>query len=187
MKLKVTEKRIQANRKNSVLGHTAWSQKQSDIYTANPSYCKQCNIILPQTKKRNKFCSTSCSAIFNNASRIGVEKIPRHPCAYCSAPTLSKYCSVACSAEGSRKYKDPVEAEKIKRNRVREISANYRAKVKNQTPIDADRKAMQKFYADCPKGYEVDHIIPISKGGLHSLENLQYLTITENRRKSNKL
>ena len=34
---------------------------------------------------------------------------------------------------------------------------------------------------------EVDHIIPISKNGMHTLSNLQYLTIRENRQKSNKL
>jgi len=60
------------------------------------------------------------------------------------------------------------------------------AKKRNQTPDDADIPAMQQFYKNCPLGYEVDHKIPISKGGLHSLENLQYLTISENRKKSNK-
>lgn len=44
-----------------------------------------------------------------------------------------------------------------------------------------------QFYKNCPKGYEVDHIIPVSKGGLHILSNLQYLTKQENRRKSDKL
>ena len=34
--------------------------------------------------------------------------------------------------------------------------------------------------------YEVDHIIPISKGGVHAPWNLQVLTQTENRRKYNK-
>ena len=51
----------------------------------------------------------------------------------------------------------------------------------------AINNALQEFYANCPKGYEVDHLIPISKGGLHSLSNLQYLTKSENRRKSNKM
>lgn len=60
-------------------------------------------------------------------------------------------------------------------------------KKKNQTPVDADIPAMQLFYINCPVGHEVDHIVPISKGGLHSLENLQYLTISENRKKSNKV
>ena len=44
-----------------------------------------------------------------------------------------------------------------------------------------------KFYKNCPKGYEVDHIIPVSKGGKHRLSNLQYLTKEDNRRKSNKV
>jgi len=67
------------------------------------------------------------------------------------------------------------------------VTANYRAKKHNQTPDNADLEAIKKFYANCPKGYEVDHIIPISKGGLHVLENLQYLTISENRKKHNKI
>jgi 5-methylcytosine-specific restriction endonuclease McrA len=63
----------------------------------------------------------------------------------------------------------------------------YMAKRKNQTPEDVDIKALQQFYINCPNGYEVDHIHPVSKGGLHTLENLQYLTISENRKKSNKI
>ena len=97
-----------------------------------------------------------------------------------------KYCSRACSANGSRKY-TPEEAAAIRKNRVREVSANYRAKLRDQTPPDADRAAIQEFYAKCPKGYEVDHIVPISRGGLHTLENLQYLTVAQNRSKSNKV
>jgi len=187
MTLKLTHQRLEANRKNSVAGATATKQKFVEAYDANPSYCKQCNTKLPQDKKHNQFCSRSCSATFSNANKIGIEKKPRHPCAHCGAPTLNKYCSIACSANGRKKIKDPVKAKQHHRNRVREISANYRAKVKNQTPADADRKAIQEFYANCPEGYEVDHKIPISKGGLHTLSNLQYLTITENRKKSNKL
>lgn len=66
----------------------------------------------------------------------------------------------------------------------------YNAKKKNQIPKNQTKEEVQKikqFYIDCPKGYEVDHIIPISKGGLHKFSNLQYLTISENRKKSNKI
>ena len=69
MKLKLTEKRLTANRKNSVLGSKAWSKQCNEAYKANPTYCKHCNIILPQEKKRNLFCSTSCAAIYNNAKK----------------------------------------------------------------------------------------------------------------------
>lgn len=46
---------------------------------------------------------------------------------------------------------------------------------------------VKKFYKDRPKGYWVDHIIPITRGGKHCLSNLQYLRPVENIKKSNRL
>lgn len=89
--------------------------------------------------------------------------------------------------ESMKKYKTDAER-KLALNRMsRESYARYSARRKFQTPVDEDLSAIRKFYLDCPEGYEVDHIIPISKGGPHSLSNLQYLTIKENRQKGNKL
>lgn len=189
MKLELTPKRLSANKRNAILGGQAFSEKRAALYQQNPSYCCHCNSILPQSKKNNKFCSQSCAATYNNI------KFPKRKstktetsCLYCSKLTFSKkYCSTQCSAEARKKYKTPEEKLTAVRSRVREVSANYRANLRNQTPVDADRKAIKEFYANCPEGYEVDHIIPISKGGLHTLENLQYLTIKENRSKSNKI
>jgi len=62
-------------------------------------------------------------------------------------------------------------------------------KRKYRLPKWADIEAIRKFYMNKPQGYEVDHIIPLSGktvSGLHVLENLQYLTIAENRSKNNK-
>ena len=50
-----------------------------------------------------------------------------------------------------------------------------------------EKHLIGEFYKNCPEGYEVDHIIPVSKGGKHKLSNLQYLTMEENRRKSAKI
>jgi 5-methylcytosine-specific restriction endonuclease McrA len=85
------------------------------------------------------------------------------------------------------KYHTEEDRLNAKRMLGREAYARYAARKKFQTPIDEDLKAIKQFYLNCPEGYEVDHIIPISKGGPHSLSNLQYLTANENRRKNAKL
>jgi hypothetical protein len=76
------------------------------------------------------------------------------------------------------------------KGKVNSYVAKYRAAKLNATPPWADLEAIKRFYENCPHGYEVDHIIPLQGEtvcGLHVLENLQYLTARENRRKSNKL
>lgn len=55
------------------------------------------------------------------------------------------------------------------------------------SPLKPDLEVIKEIYRNCPKGYHVDHIIPISKGGLHHEDNLQYLTPHENRSKGDKI
>jgi len=185
-KLQITPKRLAANRKNSIKGGAVLKSRALLEYNTNPPHCKYCSGIIPYEKRKiNQFCSQSCAATFNNTGQVR-RKNPLNSCQYCGNLCERKYCSVKCSAEHRRKY-SLEEVGAIKKTQIRETSANYRAKLRNQTPADADRKAIRSFYENCPKGYEVDHIIPISKGGLHTLENLQYLTISENRRKGNKI
>lgn len=75
--------------------------------------------------------------------------------------------------------------EKVKAKRLR------RAKAERQsTPKWVDKKELNKIYAGCPKGYQVDHIIPLlgdNVSGLTVPWNLQYLPKHENAKKGNKI
>ena len=69
-------------------------------------------------------------------------------------------------------------------------AAKRRAAKRQRTPIWADINAIKDFYAKCPEGYHVDHIIPLrgkTVSGLHVLNNLQYLPASENQKKFNLL
>lgn len=56
-------------------------------------------------------------------------------------------------------------------------------------PLWADLGKLKEIYKNCPEGYHVDHVIPLQGDlvcGLHVETNLQYLTVSENLKKSNK-
>jgi hypothetical protein len=103
------------------------------------------------------------------------------------------------SAEYYRKNKAILaEKERIWRqnNRARccEKGARRRAKLRNQTPKNANKKLIMAFYyaaqriSACTKiPFHVDHHIPIDKGGLHHQGNLRILTASANCRKRNKV
>lgn len=69
----------------------------------------------------------------------------------------------------------------------------YRAAKLQATPkwlTKKQLKQMEDMYINCPKGYQVDHIIPlqgINVCGLHVPWNLQYLTVSDNIKKRNKV
>lgn len=79
----------------------------------------------------------------------------------------------------------------VKENPGKNVAKTYkrRAAKWKRTPKWADLKAIAEFYANCPEGFHVDHIIPLRGkivSGLHTLENLQYLPALENYKKANK-
>lgn len=110
-----------------------------------------------------KFCSQSCSATYNN--RLYPKRIK------------------TVVAPKPKKEKQVLSIKEMKSRRVQAVLA-YRAKKYGATPKDVDRKILNKIYSHCPEGYEVDHIVALSEGGLHAPENLQYLPALENRRKN---
>ena len=69
------------------------------------------------------------------------------------------------------------------------LKRKYIADKGSRTPPWADLKAIVEFYKNCPKGFHVDHKLPLRGkyvSGLHVVGNLQYLPAIENLRKNNR-
>lgn len=134
-------------------------------------------------KDQKKYCSKSCATKINNQGNRRHGK-PKAKCIICGNDCCDykrKYCSNKCQGIASRTSDDD------KRARNAEKQARYRMKGYRNFAPDADRNIMKEFYKNCPEGYEVDHIIPLSKGGLHHQNNLQYLIMKDNRSKGNRI
>lgn len=93
-----------------------------------------------------------------------------------------QYCSYSCAYAARKKTKEH------RRKLLNKNAAQRRANMKEAMIIlnKEEKEQLKQIYLNCPFGYEVDHIKPVSKGGKHHPGNLQYLTIHENRRKYNK-
>ena len=83
-----------------------------------------------------------------------------------------------------RKYRS------LKRKEILARNAKYRSYKLQAIPKFANLNKIKEIYKNCPKGYHVDHIIPLKGNivcGLHVEWNLQYLPSKDNCSKSNKL
>lgn len=82
-------------------------------YDKNPNICRCCGVSLPYNKRRNKFCSSACSATLNNTGnkRFGFASSPlkKHThiqlCIKCGnvvKRNASKYCSQKCMGDHTK-------------------------------------------------------------------------------------
>ena len=100
-------------------------QERINLYNLNPKTCKRCNKTLGYFEKRKLFCSSSCSATFNNLKRT--ENIRKNPKQYKEKRAPVSWNCLNCEKEhttvawrvgkycGSRCQKDHQYKERIKK------------------------------------------------------------------------
>src|ERR1035437_988360 len=109
-----------------------------------------------------------------------------------------KPCYLAANADSRKRlgstwkvYKYPVEKQRVCTNTWRKNNLAYDAMRQRERtalklrafPLWANRENIKEIYKHCPKGFHVDHEIPLkgkNVSGLHVEFNLQYLPALEN-------
>lgn len=162
----------------------ARKQERIQLYNNNPNYCKECNNTLSYDKRKNKFCSLSCSAKHNNKKRDYAnakttwnnkikkwQTIVKHPEKYAEGPyTRIYYCQCAYSNEiFISRHKGRRCSNKI----IFEDKKAYRklCQFKFHTamyPENFDQKLIEQFgfyhSIDNPNGFSRDHMLSINDG-----------------------
>ena len=124
-----------------------------------------------------------CKSTFVDNSRSKTKK-------YCSRKCFFKYYQTTEKCKQiNYNYNNSEAGRRTKQNAKTNLR---RARMINATPkwiTDKDKKEMQKIYKSCPKGYHVDHIVPLrgkNVCGLHVPNNLRVVPAYVNMSKGNR-
>jgi len=140
-------------------------------------YCKKCDPVRKEKKERTEerkrfeeFCQT----------QVDIEDEKRKE-------KFKKLNQTEAFIKGRRRYSNTDKGKAAESIRT----YNYRIRrMGKETPFhgmsDQEKIAIGRFYRKRPEGCEIDHIIPLSKGGRHELSNLQYLSKEEHLKKTAK-
>jgi hypothetical protein len=142
------------------------------------SECKQCS--KKREKERNNPVNTdinikqTCTGICGRELPATTEFFYKKKRGKFGVCTLCKVCADKYSA----KYRKTPKGKAIHKN----MEAKRRTRKRTQTQFfwTPNQNLIGQIYLVCPKGYEVDHMVPLSKGGDHHESNLCYLPTSVN-------
>lgn len=178
----------------------AYKEKQRAEYRTSSkckreTHCRMCGVELPEYKTR--FCCMGCKDRYNrlkNGRLSHSEELTRN-CIICGKEfktwrSIQWTCSPECEKVKIRQRSDARLRGKIidKDITLIKLADKYQGKCQIcGEPVDWDDCIEKDGTIICGNMYpSIDHILPISKGGLHSWDNIQLAHRICNCKKSNK-
>ena len=155
--------------------------------------CRYCNATFVTKDDEKEFCSNLCKRKEKSFNEM-VEKGPRN-CLYCEKSFYSSakhYCSDECKRKASRVKSEIRKSERLKRARS---NGPFDADIDIYKLIERDGghcylcgdDVLFSYHYNDPKYPTIEHVLPISKGGSHSWDNVKVACRECNTRKSTTL
>ena len=154
--------------------------------------CKQCNneFIIGNNKT---FCCNKCQKEHKRLEKIRSRKLKK--CYYCEKWRYGfrgKYCTEECRRKANRIKDELRKSERLKRARS---NGQYDADIDIYKLIERDGghcylcgdDVLFSYHYNDPKYPTIEHVMPISKGGTHSWDNVKVACRECNTRKSTTL
>lgn len=158
--------------------------------------CVQCGKSIVQTGNNSrKYCSRKCSSKAYAVKTDNVDRVTKRRCPHCGktfVPVMGdrrvKYCSVECFNKSYTKranLKQRLVKTGLMYNHIHPVDVYERDKwICALCGLIVDKSL---FGTKHPMGPSLDHVIPVSKGGKHTLDNLQLAHISCNGKKTDTL
>lgn len=163
---------------------------KNNIVTYND--CKYCSGKF-KVGRRKKLCSEECANKQKELEKIRNRKLKK--CCYCGRwhyGFLRKYCSKECKYKANRVKDELRKSERLKRARS---NGQFDADIDIYKLIERDGgccylcgdDVLFSYHYNDPKYPTIEHVLPISKGGSHSWDNVKVACRECNTRKSTTL
>jgi len=154
-------KRARANYDTSLKGVVRQWTKLLGMPTDHPEFPHG-------TKRGYRYCKCEACRLANNKAKLDLN---------------AKYRVKPGAKERQRELNAAYKATAEGQAKRRAHHATRKAKMRGAECSAKDKALMERIYGHCPDGYQVDHKIPLAKGGAHLPDNLQYLPSDVNNAK----